>query len=177
MGGQPLIGQKEYNDKYRNENGAAIASQRSEYRKTDKYKQWLERTKKERSKKVSLRSLERKESSVEWWLINLLKSAKTRKSKNGVPKKCTLTLDDLIRLYEKQNGLCAISNLQMDFKSGSLYSISIDRIDNSIGYDKDNIQLTCRWANIGRGTASLEEMKKVVLAIRSETVLTTCTSS
>ena len=40
-------------------------------------------------------------------------------------------------LLEKQNNLCALSKLSIDYKSKT---ISLDRIDSSRGYEVDNVQ-------------------------------------
>lgn len=54
-------------------------------------------------------------------------------------------------LWEKQKGLCNISKLPMTFcfknKENENYNISVDRIDSSKGYTKDNVQLVCDIVN------------------------------
>jgi hypothetical protein len=59
----------------------------------------------------------------------------------------TKLLEYLKLLYKKQNGLCALSNQEMNFEQYSENAVSADRIDSSLGYVKGNIQLTCWWAN------------------------------
>lgn len=49
-------------------------------------------------------------------------------------------------LYDKQNGLCAISGVPIKLirdvnKHNNLQTASLDRIDNSIGYTEENVQL------------------------------------
>lgn len=63
---------------------------------------------------------------------------------------CSITLDYLRELWCKQNGLCAISNIPMTyiFNNGRIpTNISVDRIDSSRGYTRDNIQLVCMAVN------------------------------
>jgi hypothetical protein len=62
----------------------------------------------------------------------------------------TLDIDFLVGLYEKQGGLCAISKQPMTHTAGggrNPSNISIDRIDNSKGYERDNVQLVCHLVN------------------------------
>lgn len=158
---------KEYHKQYRAKNKEKIARQKAERRKTPEYKEWLSKTKEARTIRETEKAKIRRESSLEGWLKSALASAKTRKSKKGTLKGCSLVLEDLIKQHEDQKGLCAISGLPMDYKAGSLLSISIDRIDNSIGYEKQNVQLVCRWANLGRGTNSLEEIGVIVEMLKN----------
>lgn len=62
-----------------------------------------------------------------------------------------LTQDDLIHLYREQQGRCALSGVELTFQSGRgriPTNCSIDRIDSSRDYTRDNIQLACIWANM-----------------------------
>ena len=65
-------------------------------------------------------------------------------------------------LYDKQEGLCRYSGLPMTFiKDGTGYhltNISIDRIDNSIGYTEDNVCLVCLAVNMMKYTLDLNEL-------------------
>ena len=63
---------------------------------------------------------------------------------------CDITLNDLKELWNKQNGLCAISNIPMTyiFNSGRIpTNVSVDRIDSNKSYTKNNIQLVCMAVN------------------------------
>ena len=68
-----------------------------------------------------------------------------------------LTFNDLKLLYKQQGGLCALSGIKMTIKPGTRKRInntklSVDRINNSKGYTKDNIQLITWQANMAKGT-------------------------
>lgn len=67
-----------------------------------------------------------------------------------------ITSDDLILLWEKQKGRCAISGVFLTHhKDGSGYkdyNASIDRISGEKGYTPQNVQLVCYRINIMKHT-------------------------
>jgi hypothetical protein len=66
-------------------------------------------------------------------------------------------------LKEKQNGMCYWLNIPIDFTmEDRLRKPSLDRLDNNIGYRKDNVVLTTIFANTGRRDATIEEMLKFI---------------
>jgi len=73
-----------------------------------------------------------------------------------------ITRDDLYKIYDKQNGLCAYTGMPLTFiKDGTgnhHTNISIDRFDNDLGYVKENIRLVCHVINMMKYTLSLEEV-------------------
>jgi len=83
------------------------------------------------------------------------------KSNSGVRRgriKVLITWEDIESLYNSQNMRCALSGLPMILKRKSLYSISVDRIDCSGNYEKDNIRLVCQVVNTMRGILKDEEL-------------------
>jgi hypothetical protein len=68
-----------------------------------------------------------------------------------------ITKDDLLDLWKRQDGKCAITGLEMKHQWNSLYSISVDRIDSSRGYTRDNIQLVCKGVNLLKNTCPQQE--------------------
>ena len=61
-----------------------------------------------------------------------------------------ITKEDLINLWDKQNGKCAISGIDMTYTLDSgrtPYNVSVDQINPSMGYTKNNIQLVCMSVN------------------------------
>jgi hypothetical protein len=107
------------------------------------------------------------------WKYRLMSTLSSRKAKNqklpdGRNKKVH-DVDDKINgaflehLKNKQNGMCYWLNIPIDFTlKDKLRKPSLDRLDNSIGYKKDNIVLTTVFANTGRRDASLVEMSEFV---------------
>jgi len=80
-----------------------------------------------------------------------------------------VTIEDICELYEKQNGLCAITKDKMTHirqESGSgrgkryFTNISVDRIDSSKNYTLDNIHLVCSIINTIKWDIPLDEFVK-----------------
>lgn len=56
--------------------------------------------------------------------------------------------------------MCALSNVPMTHIQGQgkvPTNVSIDRIDPTKGYERDNVQLVCYWVNIMKGALFEEE--------------------
>lgn len=58
--------------------------------------------------------------------------------------KVEITIEDLDSLWKESKFRCALSNLPIELKS----SASLDRIDSSLGYTKDNIQWVHKDINL-----------------------------
>lgn len=93
------------------------------------------------------------------------RSANPRNFLQGLSKKIKerrdLSIDFLYELFLIQNGKCAISGRDMTYIAGEgriPTNISIDRINSSIGYEEENIQLVCRQANVMKMELSHEEL-------------------
>ncbi len=72
-----------------------------------------------------------------------------------------LDIDFLVDLWEKQNGLCAITKTPMTHLRGHgrvQTNVSIDRIDSTIGYERQNVQLVCHIVNLMKQDLKLEEL-------------------
>ena len=86
--------------------------------------------------------------SIKKFLAYKLTKAKARKRFS-----VEIDIDDLIALWESQNGLCAITKVPMiATDDDGDFGISIDRIDSDKGYAKGNVRLTCARVNIMRST-------------------------
>ena len=95
----------------------------------------------------------RQERANRWRMSNpmhvRLLAAKTRSIKKNI--QFDLSLEFLIELWKKQNGLCYYTGLPMDLiQGGGKYdyaknnnAVSIDRLNSNNGYTKDNVVL-CR---------------------------------
>lgn len=75
-------------------------------------------------------------------------AAKDRASNKGIP--FTISKEDLLNLWNAQNGLCSISKIPMTYEldNGRVFTnVSVDQINPGQGYTKDNIQLICSAVN------------------------------
>jgi hypothetical protein len=79
----------------------------------------------------------------------------------------TITIDDLRELWYEQKGLCHWLGIEMDleglFISHHPFAPSVDRIDGKRGYHRDNIVLTTRFANRGRGCYESEDFYDILM--------------
>ena len=86
------------------------------------------------------------------------------------PTKNSVTLNQLMNIWRKQDGKCAVTGLVMTWAKGTYLptSISIDRIDSSIGYRLDNVRLICYAINAFKGVWSDDHMIEMARAIVSK---------
>jgi hypothetical protein len=85
------------------------------------------------------------------FLINARKSA----AKRG--QVFALTVADIVECWSNQWGVCAYSGRQMTLEAGHLHTVSIERIDSSIGYTAANTILVCQAINRMKSDFSLED--------------------
>lgn len=93
----------------------------------------------------------------------------------------TITVDELVELYQKQAGQCALTGWPLELHSGGNYRggknprvLTIDRIDSQSGYVIGNIQLTCLQANILKAAMPQQDFVDFCQAVAlrcTETVL------
>lgn len=76
-----------------------------------------------------------------------LKNCVTR---SKLRKKWQNDLDDefLHSIWEKQDGKCALTGRELTYEANHPFTASIDRIDSSKGYLRDNVQLVGKVINI-----------------------------
>ena len=72
-----------------------------------------------------------------------------------------LTIDDVADLLEAQNYRCALTDAPIAIDKSTGNSGSLDRIDNSKGYTKDNIQLVTAEINMLRGSFTMERFREL----------------
>lgn len=89
-----------------------------------------------------------------------------------------LTIDDVADLYEQQSGKCALSGDSIVFPEvghPQKALASIDRIDSSKGYVKDNVQLLTRQVNMMKQSYSqqlfIETCMKIANKFTADTKL------
>lgn len=99
------------------------------------------------------------ESLLGKYLRYRLDNIRGRCRRDGV--EMTISTEDLLKQWEKQNGDCFYSGLKMNFISGEENIFSVDRIDSRIGYTRDNIVLCLRWINIMKLNKSIDQFLKM----------------
>lgn len=105
------------------------------------------------------------DSSCFRWYIKSM-SIENRSSKRARSKELSVDLEYLKLLWISQGGFCPFSNISMILKTHTYrkndqanpYTASLDRIDNSIGYEKGNIRFVCLMANYARNRFSDEQV-------------------
>lgn len=95
---------------------------------------------------------------------------KRLKDKNR--KECFLLLEDLKNIWNKQNGICPYSKIKLKLPTHSnpnpdvqYYMASVDRIDSSKPYIKDNIQFVSRNMNYAKNVMSHEQTLEFIKLI------------
>lgn len=91
-----------------------------------------------------------------------------RTRKSGKILENTMTYEKLIGIYQKQNGLCALTGITMTTrrKKRTLTTLSPDRIDSSVGYVDGNVQLVCVAANYMKNDFTQTESMDFIKNIR-----------
>jgi hypothetical protein len=97
---------------------------------------------------------------------NLIRLSRQSSAKRGLPH--AITSNFIIKLIESQNFRCAVSAIE--FTPSRLpgaakrqpFAPSIDRIDNSRGYESDNVRLVCLIVNLAR--SNFDDVALVTMA-------------
>ena len=95
-------------------------------------------------------------------------AARKSASKRGI--EFSLEKQDIVNLWGKQKGLCAVSKIPLSLEHGSaanhnLLKLSVDRINNNEGYHLSNVHLVTWQVNCAKGTGSLEDLIKMAQGI------------
>jgi hypothetical protein len=90
----------------------------------------------------------------------LLKHIKNRRHN----KEIAITLDDIKDIWEKQNGRCVYTKIKLQLPTWidkkEINTASMDRIDPSKGYTKENCQIISVMANFAKNDFSDLDMKE-----------------
>lgn len=86
------------------------------------------------------------EISGSWWRIHVTREIFNKSNRHRLS--CTVTIQEAWDLFLKQNKKCALSGVDLQFGAQSKNnSASLDRIDNSKGYELSNIQWVHKHIN------------------------------
>jgi hypothetical protein len=87
-------------------------------------------------------------------------------------KSVTITEQDIVNMYNKQNGKCYWSGLSLDAKYNEIkhhpFAISPERLDNSLPYDTSNVVLCRRIFNLGRMAFPEKQFKETMDLLKEE---------
>jgi hypothetical protein len=99
-----------------------------------------------------------------------------RKIKHGFNKRkpCSISIDDLKDVWTRQNGKCVYTNIELALPVSSsnpnpkisYLMASVDRIDSSKPYCKDNIQFVSRNINYAKNNLSHQQMVDFINMIK-----------
>lgn len=87
-----------------------------------------------------------------------------------------ISIEKLQVILEEQKFKCAYTNMNMlcpktynekREMTSSPYLISLDRIDNDLGYVEGNVHFVCVWANKARGSYAHETFKEILTNFRN----------
>lgn len=82
------------------------------------------------------------------------------------PESCFITIEDVKQQWDKQNGICPYTGIKMLCKKRTytpefrMIQASIDRIDSSKPYTKDNIEIVCLAINFMKNNSKKEDVIK-----------------
>ncbi len=101
-------------------------------------------------------SYKQKERRIRLWQNTLVHDSKRK----GVVH--TLTIKDINEIYEEQHGLCFWFKIPLIPSNEKKHpqQPSLDRLDRTKGYTRDNVVLCCYSANIGRNENDVETWRK-----------------
>lgn len=89
----------------------------------------------------------------------------------------TVSIEYLQSVLESQNYKCALTGSQLlcpktynekREMTSNPYLVSLDRIQNDLGYDEGNVQFVCVWANKARGSYDNEVFKEIINNLKSQ---------
>lgn len=108
---------------------------------------------------------------IQCWTKNCLSSIRSCCS-NGT-KNTKKTRDKSINtkylreLFDSQGGKCYWLGISLDpTRQDKLRTPSIDRLDNNVGYEKGNIVISSRFANLGRGNVDKDLFSLFIKSIK-----------
>jgi hypothetical protein len=120
---------------------------------------------------------------LDWgWYLTLIglneNVSNSRKRADKMNFDFDLTLKNLVDIWLEQKGHCALTGVELSNESGSLeqknpYRASVDRIDSSKGYTKDNVRLLCHWANNAKSTYNDDLFRSMCKMASLQTVANT----
>ena len=99
-----------------------------------------------------------------------LSKSLTRARSKGM--EATLTIGEVLHILHDQGGKCAVSGLPFYIDATDSrrrpYTPSLDRIDPSLGYTKENVRIVCSIVNIAINDFAINEFEMMCRAVASK---------
>ena len=106
-----------------------------------------------------------------WRSNNLIhyrvESAKHRALRKGIVFE--ITDEDIVNKLSEQNNKCYISKQNISMIENDWYSLSLDRLDNSLGYTKDNTIVVTKFVNSSKNDLPLNIFLKMLKEVCDNT--------
>lgn len=110
---------------------------------------------------------------AEPWVRTMYFNAERRATQ--IRKPFMLTPAEMLEVVAAANGACQISGILFEqTKSKSPFAPSLDRIDCSKGYTKENVRLVCHVANVAMNNWGIEPVLRLAKAINAPTTIAGC---
>jgi hypothetical protein len=107
-----------------------------------------------------------------WRSKNLIhyrvESAKHRAIRKGIVFE--ITDEDIINKLSEQNNKCYISKQNISMTENDWYSLSLDRLDNSLGYTKENTIVVTKFVNSSKNDLPLNIFLKMLKEVCDNTI-------
>jgi hypothetical protein len=94
-------------------------------------------------------------STIEGRALEFLRHAKESSARRK--QVFELEVKDIVECWDKQLQICAYSGKKMTLENAKTNTVSIERIDSSIGYTKENTILICHAVNRMKSNFDLSE--------------------
>lgn len=107
------------------------------------------------------RNKERTNQNARLRANNLISRLKQLLNANTVDRS-ELDLDWCLQRLERLNCCCEITGIPFSYTARSPTGLSIDRIDPTLGYTKDNVRFVCWWINAAMGNWGLEKLQDLI---------------
>jgi hypothetical protein len=106
-------------------------------------------------KKSNLLSRAKVNSTIEGRAKIFLRNAKNSAKKRN--QEFALEINDIVKFWHAQKQTCAYSGIEMTLEAGQMNTVSIERIDSTKGYTKENTILVCQAINRMKSDFSYED--------------------
>jgi hypothetical protein len=94
--------------------------------------------------------------NMESWLTKCIKHSRAADKK--YVRDFDIDIGFMMKLFQQQQGRCAVTNVPMIHDRNNLFSASIDRIDSKIGHTRKNVQLVCQAVNLAKREYSNDDI-------------------